>query len=569
MSYLCLMICSRSNHRKCDEQFPGCGRCVRIGKTCITPQSIVPGFSPLSFANQGDRTSWEFFWNRSVFKLTGHYFHDFWLEYIPHMAQQSECIRFALLALASLEMSWTKTDVDAAHTRLVALAQYQKAIKVLLNQQDPLTVTLVASILFSQFHFVQRHNYCYGVQHLRSGVKILTSTASMPQTDQDIVRTHLQPFFQNFVTGILGPMEFDPHFRRTDLLADDLDGRFDIVERFTSLGQARCQMQETMDDIFDMLEAPQIHSDRTYFLQLVHKGKAFLLSWYRKLLCYLNCIARSQVSSFRRDASLLRLQYHVCSITLAVQTFLNRDLAYDKHLTSFREIVQLCHRMMTTDGGARMLFGHGMTPALDLVASKCRHPDIRRQAITLIDRYSSVDGLVRSHPILSIWHMTLWIEEGGRSARNKYTKVTSNDLCRTIVPAENRIEVTLAVFHPGRRQTSSSESSIPPHWQLHWRHIGESHTQKSHSASFPVTTLPSSIWTSSCGAQTCQKCLPSPHHEPPETMMTYEFRNGLKAKRHKMRLPLILQTPATGVMEPMWTVGAEVRVVCPQEVTWD
>ena len=496
------------------------------------------------FDDDQDYRSYQFFWAKTMPTMRGHYYHDFWLDLIPHASQEHVAIRYALAALGSLQRSWGETGAHLTQTTETSLRQYNKAIGYLLQQQMPLVASLVVSILFAQFHLAQGQNYHAGVGHLRSGLRIIAGIRNPSMRDAFVLQRYVLPVFKNFASGMLNELltEHPSHLEwlsETKTLSEPGG-----LAPFTSLQQARNHLQAAMDDIFTEIEMKACAEEFTRLADSIDRGKEFLCSWYRHLLTYLNCIARSKDEGFVRDAYLLRLQYHVCLITLSTVARDN-EMRYDPHWNSFREIVQLCAGILETESEAKMTFETGLIPALDFVAQKCRERSVRRQAITLIDRYSA-EGVLRSHAAITVWHLIMWVEEKGNFGRDSSLHTVS---------LENRIKATRIVFHPGYR--AEDRSALPdcclvdgpwelihPHWHLFWEPADPARKGEECSACFPLSLALNASPTGkgTLGAQ------------------AFGYKQGFLARRHEMRMALTSQSPAHGLSQP-WTSGAELRLI--------
>ena len=317
-------------------------------------------------------------------------------------------------------------------------------------------------MMFAQYHLAVPQSYLEGVRHLRSGILILVEARDLAKEEVEVLERFLIPMFRNFASGMLREALMErkqlPRYFDGVSTSQDPPPLVSFPNRFESLQQARICLQRLLDHIFPELEKLCNTAESSCRLKLkVSEGKELLQNFYRKLLTWLNCSARLRDADADRDANLLRIQYLVSYITFA--TVVGGDeTMYDNYSPFFQDIVNLCSLVLETEKGAVMSFEPGIIPALDLVAQKCRKPQIRRRAINVIDSFAPT-GVLRSHAAVTAWHMIVWVEECGQFG----LRPTSG-----YVPIRNRIRPVSLLFNPGRTKIAN-EPCVPPHWRLTWQ----------------------------------------------------------------------------------------------------
>ena len=529
---------TRSRHVKCDGQKPRCRRCTRSGRQCETTRTkLIQHPSNVWFDRDEDSAAWNYFWVHVKSTMTSHHYHEFWNTLIPWSAVHEPAIRFAVAALGSLRRSWTEPEATRHEVASLSLEQYNTAIRHLLSPGLTFLTALIASMMFAQYHLAVPHSYLEGVRHLRSGIMILVEARELSKEELEVLQRFLIPMFRNFASGMLRDALKErkqlPKYLGSFTPSHDPNPAASFPNRFESLQQARTCLQRLLDQIFPELEQLYRGESSCRIKMKVSEGKELLQIFYRKLLTWLNCSARLRDADASRDANLLRIQYLVSYIHFA--TVLSGDeTMYDNYSPFFQDIVNLCSLVLETEKGAVMSFEPGIIPALDLVAQKCRKPQIRRRAINVIDSFAPT-GVLRSHAAVTAWHMIVWVEECGQFG----LRPTSG-----YVPIRNRIRPVSLVFDPGRNKDADdvNEPYVPPHWRLTWQRAVDRVPGEILEASFPVNMhrTPTSVeW----------KFRPQ----------AFEFRRGFEARTHEMRMSLVSVSLSTGVTQP-WQSGIDIRL---------
>ena len=296
-----------------------------------------------------------------------------------------------------------------------------------------------------------------GLEHLQSGLRILrdwiksreASRSSSPDSSQDyIIERYFIPLFSEY-EFVVGNPTADPDY--TPLLrayADRLrllNRQPESVKGFDSLGEARLQFHSILDGIYARMEDVTSLRDEHAITACITTGGSVLRSWYRKLLFYLNCIARSQGRAFSRAADMLRLQYHSSLIWLGNVAYKD-ETQFDAYLADFRAIVELCSSIIKIDnfrddGTPRvsLSFEYGILTAIALVVQRCRDPSIRISAIEVMRGIRRHEGILGSGDSSAIWKIVVWLEENG---------LPQVESCYDI-PPERRVRIRGLDYQPG------------------------------------------------------------------------------------------------------------------------
>jgi hypothetical protein len=125
------------------------------------------------------------------------------------------------------------------------------------------------------------------------------------------------------------------------------------------------------------------------------------------------------------DAAFHVLKAQHLTATIRLSTFFYCDeLAYDAFSAQFKEIISLCQSVIeismkepTDRAGLGVSFDLGIVWPLYTVACKCRHPVLRRKAISLLPR-SNVEGLWDGRAMAAIARWAMNCEEGDEAKDN-------------------------------------------------------------------------------------------------------------------------------------------------------
>lgn len=318
--------------------------------------------------------------------------------------------------------------------------------------------SLLACILFACFNLLQNH-LDSALEHLQSGLKILREwiqareaqegSPARQRDEDDMVERYFIPLFASYEAVVGNPTD-DPHYRPfLQLYARDrrvLTAQSPHFNAYNSLEEARTHFHNLLDQVFGRLEkAIEEEADGTLVSQCIATGERLLRSWYRRLLIYLNTIARSKECQFIRAAGLLRIQYFVSLITLGTVTYRD-EMRFDSYLDEFDSIVSLCAQIITMenvkdDGSPRvsLSFEYSVLTAMSLTIMRCRDPAIRSRAIRLMEGVHRHEGILGSGASVATWNLVVWLEQYG---------IAHVDSCRDI-PSDRRIWVHSVDYEPG------------------------------------------------------------------------------------------------------------------------
>lgn len=354
------------------------------------------------------------------------------------ISQTEPAVRHAVLAVSSLHEGLGAGFSDGAFPQpqqSFALQQYNKAIARLLEQMNnPLTkplASLLTCVLFVCIEYMQGKDK-ESLIHLEQGRQLL---ARLNQRSNDpemecIVR-HIVPLYTRLsLTSFLFGGSPVP-------IPDALKSQRDIPAVFHSIDSMRHSMHEFMEQAFRFTQRarPAKNSSDSIpreTMRLLEVEQDRLLSRLAKLNVAFS-LFRASRSNPSPENALLVLQMYLHAQHIWISTALSSsEVVYDDFLPSFAAIVPLAAAYLDLESSSQprslfppqsshyfavpeqlsvaytsnFTFETHIIPPLYYVATKCRHPLIRRSALDLLRRNpfrrenlwrASVMGALASH----------------------------------------------------------------------------------------------------------------------------------------------------------------------------
>ncbi|KAI9678742.1 MAG: hypothetical protein M1817_005799 [Caeruleum heppii] len=471
MLLLDTLILARIRRIKCDEGKPACLRCSSTGRKCdgyetglsrlteapsnkdrlpSCSDDIARGLSLQIPGNDLERRTFRFFRDRTAVQLSTNFSQpDFWHRLVPQATHHEPSIRYAVLAIASIHEELVMghgLNVPADTDQAIAgfgTRQYTKAIRglnscMIKDGQLAADVVLTCCALFACFENLRGH-YGPAIAHVDGGLKILASL----QNTHGPASTAGGPL-KRLPTPYICFDDLDIIFTQLDNRATEVAGsRLVHTNRAaTNPGQAsRAKIPNTFYSIQECRDSLEYHKQA--FVQSmpmcsddlsgatiadIKQTQAAYLETLRKWSNALNSfLERSESSLSTQDllASLmLKVQERVANITCSKHfdsTNLN-ETKWDHHIEAFADLVMLgttvvdaLHKeeiTMPRDGPIPSMH-EGISGPMFLVASRCRDPVVRRQAISVIKRSPRQEGMWDQTLMVRIAERIMAMEEEG------------------------------------------------------------------------------------------------------------------------------------------------------------
>ena len=491
------MRCTKTG-RRCDGYLDAKTMAQRRRRTGPMPGGVAcdPQAPPSLFfewASAEEKRSFHFFQHVTAPCLSGDFDDVFWRVFVLQICQHEPAVKHAVLAVSSLHEGMTVPYLDADDRHSFALSQYNKAIACLLDQMRyvdarPL-VPLLTCVLFVCIELMQNKDK-ESLLHLEQGRQILSQLGrkSSLAREVDIIKQHLVPMYTrlSLTSWLIG---CDPVAIPTPLKL-----LTDVPMMYDSISDVRYALYDLMDECLRF--AKRTHEAKfdeipQSTMRAFEAEQEYLL---RKLKKFNAAFSLYQLTK-PRDAppgAVALLQIHVHTTNIWLETALsNGETAYDDHISTFSSIIPLAASFMdavtspSRDYSAKatgsiappdprrfsttFTFEMHVIAPLFYVATKCRHPLIRRAALDLLRRNPARrENLWRANVMAAIADHTIRLEEKhlkmNRSASpSGPLPVSIPPFMATFVPADVwDSDMRDAPLHGVFRPQGTVPPSVPP-----------------------------------------------------------------------------------------------------------
>ncbi|KAI7193566.1 hypothetical protein KC363_g2671 [Hortaea werneckii] len=444
---------------KCDEAKPECNRCTSTGRKCdgyeIPPRrngalAAQARASPqpcleVARGTQDELRALEFFHVRTAPGLSSYFDADFWTRLVFQISSVEPSIRHAMVAVGAFHSLREKVSVTLStdqqadkrdplatsmpvrklaqvHEDPFALVQYNKAIVHLAKRlQDPTAATeiaLLACILFVCIEFL-RGEVELAISHFKSGMGIAIQSLNfgsrrMAKPASERLRNDTLPFFNRLellstLFGNDAPWEYPVALQYVipDEFANVKEARDSLVHLMNlSLRFIRYMKYRKYDRI--------VSSDDLARQETLHRH---VTEWETKF----DTLLANDISLSAKDLDatrILRVHQRVMHIWLLASTQ-PEECRTDMFTEDFEDIVSLGEALQTSAGSREQREEYATTFLFDMVivspmyfvATKCRHPQIRRRAIQLLRHTKRRESLWDSNVSAAIAERVVAIEE--------------------------------------------------------------------------------------------------------------------------------------------------------------
>ncbi len=441
---------------KCDEAKPECSRCISTGRKCdgyeIKPRKkrsdCLTINKPLPVINDigpAELRSLGFFHHKSAPSLSSYFDAEFWTRLVFQMSYVEPSVRHAMIALGALHeerergikllplqpqmndpgsrLTLKKTDVGtkASQGNRFALTQYSKAILQLsqrMEDDNAVEVALLACILFVCIEFI-RGDTEPAIKHFRSGMGIaLTAIAqkdsTTPPDTLERIRNYMLPFLNRI--ELLSTL-----FGAEASWSYPVDLSTTVPKEFYSVREARDSIVHLGNLSIRFIKNVR---NRKYVGMILPddlcRQSALLRQlelWSQKLdeMLLLDTVTVKDLAA----AKTLRIHQLVAMMWLRRSTQPNES-CNDENMAEFETAVELAEAIQATAGereqrlalgASSFLFDMEIVSPLYYVATKCRHPQFRRRAISVLKKSHRREGLWDSDMAAAVAQRQVELEE--------------------------------------------------------------------------------------------------------------------------------------------------------------
>ena len=365
----------------------------------------------------------------------------FWQTFIPRASYQIPCVRHAAIALAALHEDFTKdrtiatTSFPSSNDSDFTMNQYGRALQSLLTfvhqSGDGATeIVLSVCILFICFEII-RGNHNAVLLHTQSGMNLLTDAINRMSSQRKkkpsaVPLSAIAPVFTRIDVQASDIMDSAP-FERYANFTKPLEP-VKIPEIFENLEHSKQCLLEHQNYFMYMIresvrlhgfdfnkwpgaEKQRIHNLRDHYLGIQDR-------WYSAH------DALAKMDSPKRDASGHRasnvLIVHYLLLRIALYRYPSTDeMDFDRFTSLFEKIVASANSVIkqpvstNISEGLTLSFDLGIAEPLFYVVSRCRVPRIRYEALELLRKCPSNEGIWNSSLAARIGEEIIDVEQRG------------------------------------------------------------------------------------------------------------------------------------------------------------
>ncbi|UKZ96200.1 uncharacterized protein TrAFT101_011002 [Trichoderma asperellum] len=410
----------------------------------LISQNLRP-FMILPVTGSGQREAMDFFEYTSIKHLNEYRPSEPWRKSLLFFSQTVPSVRYAAIAVALANRNYlNRGSSDHLHQppfsndwlpHEVPLLYYNRAIQLLLKHEsgdsdDTTAITLLVCYLFICFDQLAG-NYVQAMKHLRGGVElsrnihkaILNNNNTYDDTKALGVHALICQVTRQIHCLDMQAVAFLVDWTPADIQETLISQLACPNSAFQSLDQAADHLQSLVARVMSLRNTVQ---------QMPLTGKIPLPPSSTKHIVLRQLETWSSLfenmlqhgSSYETDPesnpliSLLRLQ-HTIAWTFLSSSGPGREIEYDNFLTQFQQCVALAGDLAAVherySGSLKPTYTPeiGIIPVLYIIAAKCRHPVVRREAVGILRRQPIREAVWDSLVVARVVERIIEIEEGG------------------------------------------------------------------------------------------------------------------------------------------------------------
>ncbi|KAJ3547532.1 hypothetical protein NM208_g1463 [Fusarium decemcellulare] len=431
---------------RCDLTRPACQRCTKTGRKCDgyptteskgTPspaqkRALVSSSSPalsgplvlspgtLTSLNVDGYRALDYFQTKAAPELCGFFESDLWSTLVLQISRREACVRQMIVALGFLHESFhtahttSNSPSSALSLRQKAIGEYGLGIGLLNKHISTqgwanLEITLLSSILCVTFEWL-RGDYAAAHTHLWSSMSVMTqwtdgkrslvNGTSLSSPGGYMIRTQIGPLWTSLVLQAR-TMPNDAFLSwRTPWMTEETS------EPFSSLQQARKALDVLLGYLLPETISRKV--DGTPCRKPWDLSRR-LTEWSQNFSTYLATQGADQRESPR--VTIMHLWHHTARV-LFITSFSNDEIYYDAFLEEFTHIVTLAEELISSST-TQFSVDIGTVPLLYYVGLKCRHPQIRRRAVQVLQAVPRREAVWDSIGASRVVEEVIRVEEAG------------------------------------------------------------------------------------------------------------------------------------------------------------
>ena len=386
------------------------------------------------WATEREQRSFDFYRAKTAPRLAHALDSTFWNDFILQVSHSEPAIRHALVTIGALNERLRPSTAEEIVTNgqdpnlKLALSSYNKAIKYLtkqMQQKDSDLIALLTCVLFICVEFLQ-DNITQALTLVHQGCAIIQAQERnsegkngdrISQSQQILVDHQVMPMFTRL--SVLSALCGRPVVLKIPGDSEQEDSLFFIDLRgarsslYTLMNQGHAIIRKADHSKWLEDESVELHSLRLEQSILLQQ----LNIWHTRFEQLQADLEMSKSLQLVHAVALLSMYYTTSSIWL--MTCLEKaQECYDAYHAQFKNILEAAELIVNISEGqpqSEILFTFemGLVPPLYFTATKCRHPSLRRQAVSLIQRAPGKEGMWDRAEMTYMASKVISMEEGG------------------------------------------------------------------------------------------------------------------------------------------------------------
>ncbi|KAK5950134.1 hypothetical protein OHC33_008849 [Knufia fluminis] len=381
----------------------------------------------LPAASPEEKRSFLFFLKRTAQEWSGYRDVAFWNMLVPQASAAHQSIFHSVTALGALHESLENShDPDnEGHLQQLIWQQCSKAAHVANQGQISHTVALMSCIILVCLQNLQSNPVAF--QMLKTGTnlindletKVADGSLTLTTSEMTLLEDYLKPILERlgtrycFIVDL--PSAFALHVDAKQKLGLQRTEVPLLPQQFHTLLEARNSLE--MIAAWSVINATSINPEFGVYCNKKDLVESLLTQW-QDLLETIDAAAYKEHPNLGVSKLLLKAAGLVTKILLDTLGS-NQECIFDKHIHKFKEIVRIYDHVSQTSRAKRrqkVSFGidTGIIHTLAFVIGRCRDPQIRRDALALMERDDHVEGDMRASTGLNVLKKLVELEEAGR-----------------------------------------------------------------------------------------------------------------------------------------------------------
>ncbi|KAK2592388.1 hypothetical protein QQS21_009907 [Conoideocrella luteorostrata] len=441
---------------KCDELKPWCRKCTSTGRKCDGYTQLSSGWTapfldqqlqyPVApsnvVANVWDLQAFHLFRSEVVNAMAGPSDEKFWSVDVLQGAHTYPAIWHACLAFTSVHQTYTddarqlQSKWLGHRERTFTLRHYNNSLKHLMSissrngpSYSDKECLLLACVLYTGFCSLAG-NFQEALNHACHGLKLFYEWEFWDGARADAASAQPSVFSADALVALINRLDTQltallcaserPAWQKKNISLSP------SVAPFSSIRKARFEFDALMDGLLEVMQfngfasnstqpQPQPFPEARY---AYHQAFGLWKTRFNQLTQSLQPQPQS-----RHEECILTLQIRIATVEIALEVdFVQRELCWDQFVPRFQHIVDLSTKLLETyqapktDGVLSYFsFEPAVCEPLYFVASVCRSHSVRREAISLLNRWPRREGIWDAAFAAQVCTAKMNLEEGALS----------------------------------------------------------------------------------------------------------------------------------------------------------